>query len=151
LRDLENSPRDQAALSALQGYLDLVLITEGAEDNIRAPCSWNLLAKDGVYLMNVPREVDDLVLAAGNRCIFITSNSQTRTPTRRTGCIETWMDVCCSSNGMVLLHPSQVDELVLTAGNRYAAAMRWETASFLRSYNISYCKANGMHCRSAHP
>ena len=47
--------------------MDLVLITEGAKDNIRAPCSLNLLAKDGVYLMNVPRQVDDLVLAAGNR------------------------------------------------------------------------------------
>lgn len=59
-------PYDQPR-SAPQGYMDLVLITEGAKDNIRAPCSWNLLAKDGVYLMNVPRQVDDLVLAAGNR------------------------------------------------------------------------------------
>ena len=52
----------------MQGYADLVIITEGHQANARAPCTMSLLAKDGVYLMQIPRQVDDLVLAAGNRC-----------------------------------------------------------------------------------
>ena len=55
-------------LLPVQGYADLVIITEGPQANARAPCTMSLLAKDGVYLMQIPRQVDDLVLAAGNRC-----------------------------------------------------------------------------------
>ena len=47
--------------------MDLVIITPGPKGNVRAPCTFHLLAKDGVYLMQIPRQVDDLVLAAGNR------------------------------------------------------------------------------------
>ena len=47
--------------------MDLVLITAGPKGNARAPCTLSLVAKDGVYLMQIPRPVDDLVLAAGNR------------------------------------------------------------------------------------
>ena len=47
--------------------MDLVLITAGPEGNARAPCTLSLVAKDGVYLMQIPRPVGDLVLAAGNR------------------------------------------------------------------------------------
>ena len=54
-------------LVPVQGYADLVIITEGPQANARAPCTMSLLAKDGVYLMQIPRQVDDLVLAAGNR------------------------------------------------------------------------------------
>ena len=56
------------SLVPVQGYTDLVIITEGPQANPRAPCTMSLLAKDGVYLMQIPRQVDDLVLAAGNRC-----------------------------------------------------------------------------------
>ena len=56
------------SLLPMQGYADLVIITEGPQANARAPCTMSLLAKDGVYLMQIPRQVDDLVLAAGNRC-----------------------------------------------------------------------------------
>ena len=56
------------SLVPVQGYADLVIITEGPRANARAPCTMSLLAKDGVYLMQIPRQVDDLVLAAGNRC-----------------------------------------------------------------------------------
>jgi len=52
----------------VQGYMDLAIITAGAKANVRAPCKFNLIAKDGVYPMKIPREVDSLVLAAGNRC-----------------------------------------------------------------------------------
>ncbi|CAK0786985.1 hypothetical protein CVIRNUC_010201 [Coccomyxa viridis] len=55
------------SLVPVQGYADLVIITEGPQANARAPCTMSLLAKDGVYLMQIPRQVDDLVLAAGNR------------------------------------------------------------------------------------
>jgi len=48
--------------------MDLAIITAGTKANVRAPCKFNLIAKDGVYLMEIPREVDSLVLAAGNRC-----------------------------------------------------------------------------------
>ena len=48
--------------------MDLAIITAGAKANVRAPCKFTLIAKDGVYLMEIPREVDSLVLAAGNRC-----------------------------------------------------------------------------------
>ncbi len=51
----------------MQGYMDLVIITAGSKENMRAPCTFSLIAKDGVYLMQIPRPVDDLVLAAGNR------------------------------------------------------------------------------------
>ena len=36
-------------------------------DGILAPCKFHLMTKDGVYLMEVPRLVDDLVMAAANR------------------------------------------------------------------------------------
>ncbi|CAL5229192.1 g12472 [Coccomyxa viridis] len=53
--------------AAWKGYMDLVIINAGLKGNTRAPCTFSLVAKDGVYLMQIPRPVDDLVLAAGNR------------------------------------------------------------------------------------
>ena len=55
------------AYAPVQGYMDLVIIAAGPKGNLRAPCTLNLVAKDGVYLMQIPRPIDDLVLAAGNR------------------------------------------------------------------------------------
>ena len=68
------------SLVPVQGYADLVIVTEGPQANARAPCTLSLLAKDGVYLMQIPRQVDDLVLAAGNRCDII---HRTSTDTQR--------------------------------------------------------------------
>ena len=56
--------------AVVQGYMDLVIITAGPKGNLRAPCTFSLLAKDGVYLMQIPRPVDNLVLAAGNRHVL---------------------------------------------------------------------------------
>lgn len=60
-----------ALVAAVQGYMDLVIITAGPKGNMRAPCTFSLVAKDGVYLMQIPRPVDSLVLAAGNRRAFL--------------------------------------------------------------------------------
>jgi hypothetical protein len=45
--------------------MDLNIITV---DGQLAPCEFHLLTKDGVYLMQIPRLVTDLVLAVANRC-----------------------------------------------------------------------------------
>ena len=47
-----------------QGYMDLNIIHE---DGLLAPCKFHLMTKDGVFLMQIPRLVDDLVMAAANR------------------------------------------------------------------------------------
>ena len=64
----------------LQGYMDLAIITAGAKANTRAPCTWQLIAKDGIYLMQIPRQVDNLVLAAGNRCSALHTRGVVRQP-----------------------------------------------------------------------
>ena len=48
-----------------QGYMDLNIITV---DGMLAPCEFHLLTKDGVFLMEIPRLVTDIVLAVANRC-----------------------------------------------------------------------------------
>ena len=48
-----------------QGYVDLQIIDASGA---LAPCKFHLLTKDGVYLMSIPRLVDDLVMATANRC-----------------------------------------------------------------------------------
>ena len=48
----------------MQGYMDLNIIHN---DGLLAPCKFHLMTKDGVYLMEIPRLVDDLVMAAANR------------------------------------------------------------------------------------
>lgn len=40
-------------------------------DGLLAPCKFHLMTKDGVYLMEIPRLVDDLVMAAANRQAFL--------------------------------------------------------------------------------
>lgn len=45
--------------------MDLNIITV---DGMLAPCEFHLMTKDGVYLMEIPRLVTDLVLAVANRC-----------------------------------------------------------------------------------
>ncbi len=59
-----------SGLPAAQGYMDLVITTQ---DQKPAPCKLHLLGKDGVYLMQIPRTVDDLVLATANRCVHALS------------------------------------------------------------------------------
>lgn len=48
-----------------QDYQDLVLVRE---DLTPAPCQIHLFSKDGVYMLQIPRLVPDIVLSAANRC-----------------------------------------------------------------------------------
>ena len=36
-------------------------------DGQPAPCEFQLVAKDGVYMVQIPRKVDHIVMAAANR------------------------------------------------------------------------------------
>ena len=44
--------------------MDLTLLTM---DGQPAPCEFQLVAKDGVYMVQIPRKVDHIVMAAANR------------------------------------------------------------------------------------
>lgn len=56
----------------MQGYHDLVMVY--ANQTV-APCKWHLLSKDGIYLMEIPRLVDDIILAVANRSACMRTHS----------------------------------------------------------------------------
>eukprot|EP00884_Botryococcus_braunii_P015521 jgi/Botrbrau1/2652/Bobra.0203s0004.4 len=49
-------------------FLDLTIVTT---DGKPAPCTMGLVAKDGVYLMNIPRTVDHILLPGAGRAEFV--------------------------------------------------------------------------------
>lgn len=48
--------------------MELFIINE--DGSLAEECEMQLIAKDGLYMLNIPRKVQHVVLPAAGRCIF---------------------------------------------------------------------------------